>query len=68
MAKRDDYLVVKDQFIEVTFDPVITEAVRLEVEPQSISYRAGEIGPPAALYLKADIDWRECGVIEWQVN
>jgi hypothetical protein len=52
----------------VTFDPVTTEAVRLEVEPQKIHYREGEIGPPAALFLEADIDWRECGVIEWRVN
>ncbi len=68
VMNRNDYRVAKDQFNEVTFDPVTTEAVRLEVEPQKIHYREGEIGPPAALYLKADIDWRECGVIEWRVN
>jgi DUF1680 family protein len=68
VANREDYRVVKDQFNEVTFDPVTTEAIRLEVEPQKIFYQAGEIGPPAALFLEADIDWRECGVIEWRVN
>jgi hypothetical protein len=68
VANHEDYRVVKDQFNEVTFDAVTTEAIRLEVEPQKIFYQAGEIGPPAALFLEADIDWRECGVIEWRVN
>jgi DUF1680 family protein len=62
------YGVEKDQFNEVVFDPIRTRAIRLEVEPQSILYRKGEIGPPAALFIEADIEWRECGVIEWRIH
>jgi hypothetical protein len=51
----------------VSFEPVKTSAVRLEVEPRPISYRAGQIGPPEALFLEKDIEWRELGIIEWRV-
>jgi hypothetical protein len=52
----------------VTFPAVATTAVRLEVEPQTRHYKAGEIGPPGALFLNRDIDWREFGIIEWRVK
>lgn len=60
--------VEKDAFSSVEFDPVTTTAVRLEVEPRTVHYRAGEIGPPAAMFIDQDIDWREFGIIEWEVE
>jgi len=42
--------------------------VRIEVEPVTRHYRTGEIGPPAAMFLARDIDWREFGLIEWRVK
>lgn len=60
--------VRKDEFSIVTFQPVITTAVRLEVEPQTVPYRAGEIGPPDAMFISEDLNWREFGIIEWRVE
>lgn len=62
-----DYTVVRDGFSTMRFEPVVATAVRIEVEPQTVHYGAGEIGPPAAMFIDAAIDWREMGVIEWQV-
>ena len=62
------YTVAKDQFNRVTFSPVTATAVRIEVEPQTIHYKTGEIGPPGANFLNAPIDWREFGLIEWRVK
>jgi DUF1680 family protein len=62
------HVVEKDKFNRVTFPAVITTAVRLEVEPQTRHYKAGEIGPPGAMFLDHDIDWREFGIIEWRVQ
>jgi hypothetical protein len=62
------YIVDKDKFATVTFPPMTTTAVRLEVEPQTRHYQAGEIGPPGAMFLNSDIDWREFGIIEWRVK
>jgi DUF1680 family protein len=63
-----DYFVDKDKFNSVTFPPVTTSAMRLEVEPQTSHYKAGEIGPPGAMFLNSDIDWREFGIIEWRIK
>jgi hypothetical protein len=60
--------VEKDRFNRLTFAPVTTTAVRLEIEPQTISYQRGEIGPPEALFLQKDITWREAGILEWRVK
>ena len=62
------YSVDKDRFNTATFPTVTTTAVRLEVEPQTKHYKAGEIGPPGAMFLDRDIDWREFGLIEWRVK
>lgn len=62
------YPVKKDAFSEVTFTPVKTTAVRLEIEPQAIFYKAGAAGPPAAMTIREDVRWRESGVIEWRVK
>ena len=62
------YAVEKDRFNHADFDPVTTSAVRIEVEPVTRHYKSGEIGPPDAMFLNRDIDWRELGVIEWRVK
>ncbi len=67
VAARGSYDVVKDDWSEVSFEPVTTTAVRVEVEPQTTSYKAGEIGPPGAMFLDEDIEWRELGVLDWRV-
>ena len=64
----DSNVVEKDKFNSVTFPAVTTTAVRLEVEPQTRHYKTGEIGPPGAMFLNHDIDWREFGIIEWRVQ
>jgi hypothetical protein len=54
--------------VKITVDPVKTIAIRIEVEPQSILYKAGATGPPAALTIREDTIWREFGIIEWRVK
>jgi len=68
VAARSAYGVEKDRFNHVDFQPVKTTAVRIEVEPVTRHYKPGEIGPPDAMFLSRDIDWREFGLIEWRVR
>jgi hypothetical protein len=68
VANNEPYAVDKDKFNQTTFKPVTTTAVRLEVEPQSILYKGGGAGPPAAMRINKDTIWREFGIIEWQVK
>jgi hypothetical protein len=62
------YVVNRNTFNRVEFDPVTTTAVRIEVEPKTVHYKTGEIGPPAAMFLDGPVDWREFGMIEWRVR
>ena len=68
VANTEPFTVDKDRFNQATFKPVMTTAVRLEVEPQNILYRAGAAGPPAAMRISKDTIWREFGIIEWRVK
>ena len=68
VAARGAYGVNRDTFNRVEFDPVTTTAVRIEVEPKTVHYKTGEIGPPAAMFLTAPIAWREFGIIEWRIR
>ena len=68
VKNKETYGVEKDKFNTVTFEPVKTKAVRLEVEPQKILYESGRIGPPDALRIDKDIVWLECGIIEWRIQ
>jgi uncharacterized protein len=68
VVNSQPYAVGKDRFNEVAFTPVTTTAVRIEVEPQSILYKGGAAGPPAAMRIDKDTIWREFGIIEWQVK
>jgi hypothetical protein len=65
---REPYGIERDRFNRIAFDPVLAGGLRLEVEPDSIRYATGQIGPPGAFFLERPIDWRECGVIEWRVQ
>ncbi|HUF71042.1 MAG TPA: beta-L-arabinofuranosidase domain-containing protein [Longimicrobiales bacterium] len=68
VAAERPYEVMLDAWSTMRFEPVDTTAVRIEVEPRTVQYGAGEIGPPAAMFIDSDIDWRETGVIEWRVQ
>jgi hypothetical protein len=68
VANIDPYAVVKDKFNSVSFAPVTTIAVRLEIEPTTKFYKAGQIGPPAAMFIEKDTQWREFGLLEWRIS
>ena len=68
VATDGAFTVEEDSWSTIEFEPVVTRALRLEVEPRTISYTAGQIGPPAAMFIDEDIEWREFGVIEWQIG
>jgi len=68
VANKTPYTVDRDRFNEIAFQPVTTTAVRIEVEPQSILYKGGAAGPPAAMRISKDTIWREFGLIEWRVK
>ena len=68
VSPRAAYGVAKDRFNQVAFLPVTATAVRIEIEPATRQYRAGEIGPPDAMFLTREVAWREVGVIEWRVK
>jgi len=67
VALRGGYGVEKDRFNHTEFEPVVAEALRLEIEPRTVPYKAGQIGPPDAMFLSQDLAWREAGVLEWRV-
>ena len=68
VSVRGAFGVAKDRFNRVAFAPVTTTGVRIEIEPVTRQYKAGEIGPPEAMFLTQAIAWRELGVIEWRVR
>jgi hypothetical protein len=40
----------------------------LEIEPATKLYKAGEIGPPGAMFLDKDTQWSEFGLLEWRIS
>jgi len=52
----------------VTFEPVEAEKLRLEIQLQGQKFAKGALGPPDANYLKDELVWYECGILEWQVH
>ena len=68
VANSGPYTADKDRFNRIGFNPVVTTAVRIEIEPQSILYKGGAAGPPAAMRISQDTVWREFGIIEWKVR
>jgi hypothetical protein len=68
VTAQGGWRVERDAWSTVEFEPVVTTAMGLAVEPRTVSYKAGEIGPPAAMFIDEDIEWREFGLIEWQLG
>ena len=66
VSAEGSFSVEEDGWSTIEFEPLATRALRLEVEPRTVSYKAGQIGPPAAMFIDEDIEWREFGIIEWQ--
>lgn len=64
----DPYAVGRDRFNKVSFQPVNTSGLRLEIQLQGKVYKKGGLGPPDGNYLSEDLTWYECGIIEWRVN
>ena len=62
------YGAVGDRYNKVTFEPVTTSALRLEIQLQPKTYKTGKLGPPDGNYLSEDLTWFEGGVIEWTVE
>ncbi|MGD8321484.1 MAG: hypothetical protein PVJ02_13555 [Gemmatimonadota bacterium] len=52
----------------MNLEPITTTAVLIEIEPQTTSYKAGEGGPPHAMFLDEDVERREPGVLEWRAG
>ena len=67
VTNAEPYGVIKDEFSIVKFEPVTTTAIRIEIEPTTKAYKKGDIGPPDAMFIDADIEWREFGILEWRV-
>lgn len=68
VSTPEPYGVAKDKFNKVSFEPVSTSALRIEITLQDKTYKKGELGPPDANYLTNDLTWYEGGVIKWRVN
>ncbi len=62
------YTVNRDSFNNVSFEPVRTNGLRMEITLNGKDFKQGELGPPDGNYLPGDITWYECGIIEWQVE
>ncbi len=65
---KSDFGIERDSFNRVHFSPVHTNGMRLEIALQGKLYKKGELGPPDANYLAADLTWYEGGIIEWTVE
>ena len=68
VQSADSHGVERNKFNKVTFTPVTTSGLRIEVQLQGKVYRKGQLGPPDANYLDEDLTWYEGGLIEWRVN
>jgi DUF1680 family protein len=68
VAPSGPYTVFRDRFNKTDFAPVTTSALRIEIDLQGKLYKSGDLGPPDGNYLKQDLTWYECGLIEWRVN
>jgi hypothetical protein len=66
---QDSYPVAIEGPSRVTFTPIKTTALRLEIHPQKQVFYDGEIGPPSGTAIRGGpLEWTECGVFEWIVR
>ena len=63
-----EYTVVKDRFNTVTFEPIAATALRMNIILNGLDFKEGELGPPDGNYMRGDVTWYECGIIEWTVK
>jgi DUF1680 family protein len=68
VTASEPYGVERDRFNRITFPPVSTSALRLDIRLQEKVYKRGGLGPPNGNYLSEDLTWYEGGIIEWRVN
>jgi DUF1680 family protein len=68
VATTESYGMAKGQYNRISFQPVTTSALRIEIQLQAKVYKKGTLGPPDGNYLDQDLTWYEGGVIEWRVN
>ena len=68
VENSNPYGVERDTFNRVTFTPLTTDGIRLEITMQGLTFQKGDLGPPDANYLKEDTIWYEGGLIEWRVK
>jgi uncharacterized protein len=61
------YGVESDKFNRVEFEPVLTPALRMEIQLHGIIYKQGALGPPDGNWVRKDYTWYEGGVVEWRV-
>jgi hypothetical protein len=59
---------VKDGFNSIEFEKVRTDGLRLVIKLNGRLYEKGPLGPPDGNYLKEDLVWYECGLVEWTVS
>ncbi len=62
------YGVARNMFNRVSFQPVTTSGLRIELQLAPKVYKKGTLGPPDGNYLPQDLIWYETGLIEWIVN
>ncbi len=64
-----EYDVERDGFNQVSFDPIETSSLRIEIKPQQKFYFEHQIGPPDGNFIIADpVEWYEFGIIELEVE
>ena len=68
VAASEPYPAARDQFNKVSFAPVTTSGLRIEIQLHSKTYKKGTLGPPDGNYLTQDLTWYEGGIIERRVK
>jgi len=69
VANQTPYVAEKDKYDSVTFAPVKTDALRLEIEGAEQFYFDRQIGPPTGNRVAGGpMRYFEFGVIEWRVK
>ncbi len=57
------------RFNQVSFDPIETSSLRIEIKPQQKFYFEHQIGPPDGNFIIDDpVVWYEFGIIELKVE
>lgn len=65
---KNQYRVQADKYNKITFEPVETDKLRLAIVLAGQKFAKGQLGPPDANYLRDELIWYECGILQWQVK